>query len=98
MKPDELLTLFGAQLEVFEPIVGQPTDGDITRLREVLTSLLSPIPYDGGEQLHSLLGIIMLDAAYTARHTKPFPVPDRVRHYDSTITDDAKWGTRTKAS
>ena len=40
MKPDELLTLFGAQLEVFEPIIGQPTDGDTTCLWEVLTSLL----------------------------------------------------------
>ena len=49
MKPDELITLFGAQLEVFESIVGQPTDGDITRLWEVLTSLLYPIPCDGDE-------------------------------------------------
>ena len=44
MKPDELIMLFGAQLDIFEPIVGQPTDGNITRLQEVLTSLLYPIP------------------------------------------------------
>ena len=50
MKPGELLTLFGAQLEVFEPIVGQPTDGDITCLQEVLTSLLYPISYDGDDR------------------------------------------------
>ena len=96
MKPDELLTLFGAQLEVFEPIVGQPTDGDITRLREVLTSLLYPIPYDEDDQKHSLLGIIMLDAAYTARYTTTFPPPDRVSHYDSTIADNAEWGRAQK--
>ena len=46
MKPDELTTLFGVQLKVFEPIVGQPTDDDITLLREVLTALLYPIHYD----------------------------------------------------
>ena len=94
MKPDELLTLFGAQLEVFEPIVGQPTNGDITRLREVITSLLYPIPYDGDDQKHNLLGIIMSDAAYTARYTTTFPPPDHVNHYDSTIADDAEKGAR----
>ena len=75
MQSDELLTLFGAQLEVFEPIIGQPTDGDITRLREVLISLLYPIPYNGDDQKHSLLGIIMSDAAYTAQYTATFPPP-----------------------
>ena len=97
MKPDELITLFGAQLEVFEPIVGQPTDRDITRLREVLTSLLYPIPYNGDAQLHSLLGIIMSDAAYIARYTTTFPVLDRVSHYDSTIADNGARGARAKA-
>ena len=84
MKLDELLTLFGAQLEVFEPIVGQPTNGDIPRLREVLTSLLHPIPCNGDEQLHSLLGIIISDPAYTTQYTTTFPVPDLISHYEST--------------
>ena len=97
MKPDELIMLFGAQLEFFEPIVSQPTDGDTTLLREVLTSLLYPIPYDGDEQLHSLLGIIMPDAAYTTRYTTTFPVPDRVSHYDSTIADNAERGACSNA-
>ena len=97
MKLDELLMLFGAQLEVFEPIVGQPTDGDITRLREVLTSLLYPIPYDGDDQKHSLLGIIMSDAVYTAQYTTIFPPPGHVSHYNSTIADNAEKGVRAKA-
>ena len=75
MKPDELIMLFGAQVEVFEPIADQPTDGDSTRLGEVITSLLYPIPYEWNEQVHSLLGIIMSDVAYTARYTNIFPIP-----------------------
>ena len=97
MKLDELLTLFGVQLEVFEPIVGQPTDGDITRLWEVLTSLLYPIRYEGDDQKHSLLGIIMSDAAYTGRYTTTFLPPDRVSHYNSNIADDAEGGACAKA-
>ena len=90
MKPDELITLFGAQLEIFEPIVGQPADDDITRLQEVLTSLLNPIPYDGDDQVHSLMGIIMSDAAHTAQYNKTFPVPGHVSHYNSTIANYAE--------
>ena len=79
MKLDELNTLFGAQLKVFEPTIGQPTDADITRLREVLTALLYPIPYNGDKQIHSLLGTIMSDAAYTAQYNSSFPIPSHKR-------------------
>ena len=39
----------------------------------------------------------MLDAAYTARYTTPFPPPDCVSHYDSNISNDAERGARAKA-
>ena len=94
MKPDELITLFGAQLKVFEPIVGQPTNADITRLREVLTALLCPIPYNGEEQIHSLLSIIISDTTYTAQYNTTFSIPGRVSHYDRSIADNAECSTR----
>ena len=56
-----------------------------------------PIPYDGDDQVHSLMGIIMSDAAYTARYNTTFPVPGRVSHYDSIIADNAERGARAKA-
>ena len=96
MKPDELTTLFGAQLEVFEPIVNQPTAADITRLWEVIAALLYPIPYNGDEQIHSILVIIASDAAYTARYKATFPIPFRVSHYNTTIVDNAEHDTRAK--
>ena len=97
MKLDELTSLFGAQLKVFEPIVGQPTNADITCLQEVLTALLYPIPYNGDKQIHSLLGIIMSDVAYTAQYKATFSILSRVSHYTTTIADKTEHGKRAKA-
>ena len=33
MKPEEVQLLFVARLDVFDPISGQPTDTDLTRIR-----------------------------------------------------------------
>ena len=46
MNPEEIKSLFAAWLYVFDPILGKTIDDDFTRLREELTRILLPLPYD----------------------------------------------------
>ena len=82
------------------PIVGQPSDSDLTRLWEAVTPLLLHIPYDETGAVHNLIGLIWPEAAYVSRYGKAFPKATRVRAYDKTIDDDAMAvvRARTKSS
>ena len=42
MNPEEIQLMFAARLDVFDPILGQTTDADLTRLLEELTMILLP--------------------------------------------------------
>ena len=68
MKTTEVQAEFAALLDAFEPISGQPTDKDLTRLRQVALSALVPIPYDREKGKHSLLGLLLNNDKYRARH------------------------------
>ena len=46
MSPEEIVAKFTEALEQFEQIPGQPTDSDLTRLREVLIQILLVVPFD----------------------------------------------------
>ncbi len=85
MKTDEIQAAFAAKLAIFEPIVGQPSDADLTRLRDQLLQLLYPIPYDRADDKHNLMGILATSADYKARFTTDFPTPSRPALYDPTI-------------
>ena len=75
MKTTEVQAEFAALLDNFEPINGQPTDEDLTRLRQVALSALVPIPYDREKGKHSLLGLLLNDDKYSTRHGNvEFPV------------------------
>ena len=67
MKTTEVQAAFAALLDTFEPISGQPTDEDLTRLRRVALSALVPIPYDREKGKHSLMGLLLNDDEYNAR-------------------------------
>jgi hypothetical protein len=74
MSPDAIYTLFTDAAARFTPITGNPTDDDLTAIREVLTPLLLSIPYDEAGT-HNLVGIIEHPATYLATWLALFPVP-----------------------
>ena len=73
MTPDEIIAKFSAALDNFKPITNQPSDSELTRLREAIAPLLLHIPYDQTGRTHNLIGIIQAKPAYLKRYGKAFP-------------------------
>ena len=95
MKTTEVQAELAAFMDAFEPISGQPTDKDLTRLRQVSLSALVPIPYDREKGKHSLLGLLLNDDEYRARHEDvdfPSDAAKRLAIYNDTIQADATEG------
>ena len=89
MTPDEIVSKFLVALDNFEPITNQPSDSDLTRIREAIAPLLLQIPYDETGRAHNLIGIVRAKPAYLKRYGEAFPEPTRVGAYDLEINDDA---------
>ena len=87
MTPEEITASFASAAAVFTPIQGQPTDDDLTALRDVLYPLLLEIPYDD-EGDHNLIGLIEPAASYTHTWGAAFTVPARPPAYP-VIANDA---------
>ena len=96
MSPKEIVAKFAEALECFEPIEGQPSIWDLTKILEVLTQLLLQIPFDEMEGKDNLVGIINSATNYRSRYGQAFVIPKRVGSYDETIADDAKSALRAK--
>lgn len=102
MTPEEITATFATAAAGFQPIVGQPSDDDLTALRDVLYPLLLDIPYteyavhDATLTAHNLVGLIEPDASYTARWGEPFPIPARPPAYPA-IPDDASAVVRARS-
>ena len=79
MTPEEIVAKFAHSLNQFEPITGQPSDSNLTRIREAVAPLLLQIPYDKMGAIHNLTGLIRPEAEYVARYGAAFPEPARVR-------------------
>ena len=88
MTPDEIVTKFAMAIDHFKPITDQPSDTNLTRLRETVAPLLLQIPYDKTRGEHNLIGIIRLKTAYVKRYGEAFPEPKRVEAYNLEIDDD----------
>ena len=94
MTPEEITAIFATAAAAFQPIVGQPSDDDLTALRDILYPLLLDIPYteyavnDPLLTAHNLVGLIEPVATYTARWGEAFPTPTRPPPYPA-IPDDA---------
>ena len=58
MTPEEIVAKFAHALDNFEPINGQPSNTDLTRLREDVLPLLLQILYDETGAVHNLIGLI----------------------------------------
>jgi hypothetical protein len=87
MTPEEITTLFATTAASFQPIVGQPTDDDLTAIRDLLYPLLLDIPYDEAGT-HNLIGLLEPPTTYTATWGNPFPIPPRPPTYPA-VPDDA---------
>ena len=100
MKTTEVQATSTALLDAFKPISGQSTDKDLTRLRRVALSALMPIPYDREKGKHSLLGLLLNDDEYCARHKGvefPSDAVTRPLIYDDTIKANATTGVWAQA-
>ena len=91
MTPEEITALFTAASAHFTPIAGNPSDDDLTDMREILMPLLLGIPYDetGPHPRHNLIGLIEATATYTNDWGAAFPIPARPASYDPAIAADA---------
>ena len=89
MTPDEIVSKFSVALDNFEPITDQPSDSNLTRLREAIAPLLLQIPYDETGGVHNLIGIVRAKPAYLKRYGEAFPEPTRVGAYNLEIDNDA---------
>lgn len=96
MTPEEITSLFATAANTFQPIVGQPTDDDLTALRDILYPLLLDIPFDERIDGHNLVGLIEPSAAYAARWGGPFPRPVRPPAYPA-LADDATTVVRERS-
>ena len=73
MTPEEIVAKFVHALNNFEPIDGQPSNTNLTRLREAVAPLLLQIPYDETGSVRNLISLIRSEAAYVARYGDAFP-------------------------
>ncbi len=63
MKPDAITVLFAEAAAAVTPIVGNPTDDDLTAIRKILMPVLLGVPYDTAGP-HNLVRLIMPKVAY----------------------------------
>ncbi len=94
MTPEEITTLFATAATTFQPIVGQPTNDDLTAFRELLYPLLLDIPYDM-HGIHNLVGLMEPTATYAATWGAAFVIPPRPPAYPA-IPDAAAAGVRKR--
>ena len=97
MTLEEIVAKFAQSLDIFETIDGQPSDSDLTRLREAVTTLLLQILYDETGAVHNLIGLIRPEAVYVARYGEEFPDPTIVGAYDKNINDNVTAVVRARS-
>ena len=85
MTPEEIVEKFANALKQFEPIDGQPSNTDLTRIQEVVAPLLLQISYDEAGGTHTLIGLIWPVGAYTPCYGATFIEPTHVGAYKTTI-------------
>ena len=89
MNSDEIQSLFATAIETYAPVKGQPSDPDLSTLRETLTALLLLISYDGKKGIHNLVGLVINEDAYKTLYCTNFPTAARPAIYNVNILIDA---------
>ena len=97
MKPEEVQLLFAAQLDVFDPILGQPTDTELMQLRKELTLIPSPLPYDLEKGIHKMMGLVMDEDDCKVRYGANFPKTTRPTVYNEDISNNTTNVVQAKA-
>ena len=77
MKPADVSILFADLGSKFEPIIGQSTDSDIVKMREVIYEVLYQTPYDDDKGEHNLVGLIQDKKSYTVEYKYAFLTPKK---------------------
>jgi hypothetical protein len=94
--PEDVKDLFGQLTTTFPTILGQQTDDDVKRLREMLTNLLQSIDISGGTD--SLSGLINDVANYHSIYDHSFDtLLFPMAAYDPSIASDATDAVCVKA-
>jgi hypothetical protein len=88
MKPDAITALFAGAAATVMPIVDNPTNDDLTAIREILTPLLLGVPYDTAGP-HNHIGLNRPKAGYHSEYSVSFKHPTRPELYDGNIANDA---------
>ena len=99
MKPTEIQAVFAALLDTFEPINGQPTDDDLTRLQNSALGVFVPISFDRELGRRNLMGLMLSVVKYKGGY-EDLPFPSYFKRpviYNGTIVDEATLGVHTKA-
>ena len=68
MKSAKIQAAFAALLDTSEPITGQLTDKDTTRLKISILQQVVPIPFDREFGLHNLMGLVLSNSEYKEHH------------------------------
>ena len=90
MKPEDAPLLFADLASTYEAIIGQPSDSDIVKMREVISEVLYQIPYDDEKGIHNLVGLIQDKTSYLAEYKKAFTSPTKPGIYDPSIIESTK--------
>ena len=95
---EEIESLFAAWLYLFEPILGKIINAGLMRLREDLTRILLPLPYDVEKGIYNLLGLLVTyEVDYEQHYCTKFPTPTKPAVYDEAIPNNTTNVDRTKA-
>ena len=70
MSPKEIATLFRVVLDIFKPIVGQPSDMDIARIVEAISPILLVVPFDKFKRKKNLIGLVVSNTKTTPSTAK----------------------------
>ena len=97
MKAEEVQSLFSSWIDIFYAILRQPTDADLTRLCEYLTSIFSPRLSDVENGIHNLMGLVTEKDDYKALNGTKFTNTNRTAIYDEDISNNATNVVRAKA-
>ena len=89
MTPEKIVAKFTTAIDNFELITEQPSDTDLTRLREAVVPLLLQILYGETGGKYNLIGLTRSKLAYVTRYGEAFPEPKKVGAYDLDIDNDA---------
>ena len=90
MKTEEAQSLFAAQLDVFDHILGQLTEDDLTRPRKEITTILLPLPYYVEKGIHNLTGLVLYEDNYKLRYCAKSPKLTKPAVYDETTPNNSK--------